>query len=176
MAVFSNHFNYRHIINNHNDLRHSVPSFKETWKNLNGRTVYLHSSFLLLRSTLFLRSDTGSGTPFSLPRLHQSWTTFSKNLPWTWSIMIILNKSKNILPWRSGKGIKIEICSTHLLLQRDLSTECGIIHPGNNTSNSFVDKKDTGKKLYLLHLLPWQMDVWEVLCCAHCGHCYKWGK
>ena len=30
-TVFANHFNYRHAVDDHNNLRHSTPAFEETW-------------------------------------------------------------------------------------------------------------------------------------------------
>ena len=33
-TVFSNHFKYRHSIDDHNNLRHSVPVFEETWRTI----------------------------------------------------------------------------------------------------------------------------------------------
>ena len=138
-----------------------------------GKKFCLLSSLPWPKWILFLHSDTGSGTPISSPRLHQPCTTFAENSPWILSTMIIWTRSRRTPLGSSGRGNATTTCSPHLCMRRDFAMESGIIHASKNTSNFFVDKKDS---LHLLQLLSWWMDVPEVLCCAHCGRSYERGK
>ena len=43
---FSNHFNYRHIVDDHNGIRHQVPSLEQTWRTHRWLIVFWHFVFL----------------------------------------------------------------------------------------------------------------------------------
>ena len=139
-TIFANHFKYRHIIDNNNNLRYFSPSFEETWVNHRwpNRVFAFFLAVAKVNAFLAFRFGLWSTPAFTnkAPMLHQ----FFQSLPSTSSITTSSKMRRRILQGRPKRGRETITCSLHRLTQRNIAMEDGALRHHKNINNMCAGK------------------------------------